>query len=156
MNNKYFQGLKGCFQKRNHCSAHMNIKYHEVIRGSFLLTSRKEAAKMSLSKKALSGQMEKKTLSLQDKVKLLDYKKDHPKKSCRDIAEVFKIGKTSAATILKNEDKLRKDYATFQGNQKRNRKGKYHKLNEAMFNWYSKCCAANLYPTGKLIVLFIF
>ena len=107
---------------------------------------------MSLSKKALCGKLEKKTLSLHDKIKVLDFKKGNPKKSCRDIAEIFKIGKTSAATILKNEDILRKDYETFQGNQKRKRKGKYHKLNEAMYKWYTKCCAANLYPTGNFYI----
>ena len=110
--------------------------------------------KMSLSRKVLSAQLERKTLSLEEKVKLLDFKKKHPKKSVRDIAEVFKIGKTSAATILKNSEQIRKDYETFQGNPKRNRKGKYSALNDAMFTWYSKCCQANLYPTGRYTFIF--
>ena len=63
----------------------------------------------------------------------------------------FNIGKTSAATIIKNEEKLRKDYASFEGNKKRIRQGKFHKLNEAIYLWYTKCCAANLYPTGGLM-----
>ena len=29
--------------------------------------------------------------------------------------------------------------------------GKLHKLNQAMYLWYTKCCAADLYPTGALI-----
>ena len=106
---------------------------------------------MSTSKKSLSARLQRKTLSLSEKIKLLDYKKSNPMIGCRDIAEIFNIGKTSAATIIKNVEKLRKDYASFEGNSKRIRQGKFHKLNEAMYLWYTKCCAANLYPTGALI-----
>ena len=106
--------------------------------------------KMSLSKKALSRRLQKKILSLSEKVQLLDYRKKTPKIDCRNIAEIFKIGKTSAATIINNEEKLCKEYASFQGNRKRNRQVKFHKLNEAIYLWYTKCCAANLYPTGAL------
>ena len=74
----------------------------------------------------------------------------NPTISCRDIAEIFNIGKTSAETIIKNEE-IWKDYATFEGNRKRIRLGKFNKLNEAMYFWYIKCCAANMYPTGALI-----
>ena len=82
---------------------------------------------------------------------MLNYKKSNPKIGCRDIAEIVNIGKTSVATIIKNEEKLRKDYASFEGNRKRIRQGKFYKLNEAMYLWYTKCCAANLYPTVALI-----
>ena len=82
---------------------------------------------------------------------MLNYKKSNPKIGCRDIAEIVNIGKTSVATIIKNEEKIRKDYASFEGKRKRIRQGKFHKLNEAMCLWYTKCCAANLYPTGALI-----
>ena len=55
-----------------------------------------------------------------------------PKISCRGIAEIFKIEKTSAATIIKNKKKLRKEYASFQDKRKRNRQGKFHKFNDAV------------------------
>ena len=90
-------------------------------------------------------------LSLSKKIKLLDYKKSNTTIGCRDIAEIFNVGKTSAATIIKNEEKLRKDYASSEGNRKRIREGKFNKLNEAMYLWYTKGCAGNLYPTGALI-----
>ena len=106
---------------------------------------------MSTSRKTLSARLQRKTLSLSKKIKLLDYKKSNPTIGCRDIAEIFNIGKTSAATIIKNEEKLRKDYASFEGNRKRIRQGKFHKLNEAMYLWYTKCCADNFYLTGALI-----
>ena len=104
---------------------------------------------MSTSKKTLSARLQRKTLSLSEKIKLLDYKKSNPTIGCRDIVEIFNIEKTSAASIIKNEEKLRKDYASFEGNRKRIRQGKFYKLNEAVYLWYTKCY--NLYPTGALI-----
>ena len=103
----------------------------------------------TMSKKALCGRLPKKTLSLSDKVKVLDFKKGNPKKSCREIAEIFKIGKTAASEILKSEVQIRRDFESFRGDNKRKRQGKYHVLNKAMYLWYTKCCDANLYPTGK-------
>ena len=85
------------------------------------------------------------------KIKLFDYKKSNPTIACRNIAKIFNIGKTSSATIIKNEEKLGKDYASFEGSRERTHHGKFHKVNEAMCLWYIKCCAANLYPTGALI-----
>ena len=106
---------------------------------------------MSSSKKTFSARLQRKTLSLSKKIKLLHYKKSNPMIGCRDIAEIFNIGKTSSPTIIKNEEKFRKDYASFEGNRKRIRQGKLNKLNEAMYLWNTKCCAANLYVTGALI-----
>ena len=63
---------------------------------------------MSTNKKTLSAQLQRKTLSLSEKIKLLSYKKRNHTISCRDIAEIFNIGKTSAAKIIKNEEKLAK------------------------------------------------
>ena len=106
---------------------------------------------MSTSKMTLSARLQRKTLSLSEKIKLLDYKKSNPMIGCRDIAEIFNIGKISAATIMKNEEKFRKYYANFEGNRKKIRQRKFHKLNKAMYLRYAKCCAANLCPTGALI-----
>ena len=90
---------------------------------------------MSSSKKTPSAQFQGKKLSLGEKIKLLYYKESTPTIGCRNIAEVFNIGKTSAATIIKNEEKFRKDYSSFEGNRKRIRLGKFSKLNEAMYLW---------------------
>ena len=87
---------------------------------------------MSTSKKTLSARLQRKTLSVSKQIKLLDYQKSNLPIGCRDIAETFNIGKTSAATIIKNEEKLRKDYASFESNRKRIDQGKFNKLNEAI------------------------
>ena len=73
---------------------------------------------MSISKKLLSARLQRKTLSLSEKIKLLDYKKSNPMIGCRDVAKIFIIGKRSAATIIKNAEKLRKDYASSECNRK--------------------------------------
>ena len=106
---------------------------------------------MSTSKKTLSARLQRKTWLLSEKIKLFDYKKSNPTIGCRDIAETLKIVKTSAATIIKNKEKLRKDYASFEDNRKQIRRRKFNKLNEAMYLWNTKCCVANLHPTGALI-----
>ena len=56
---------------------------------------------MSTYKKTLSARLKRKALSLSEKINLLDYKKSNPTIGCRDIAEIFNIGKTSAASVLK-------------------------------------------------------
>ena len=91
---------------------------------------------LSLSKKALSARLSKKTLTLKEKIKVLDYKKKNPDISCRQISEIYSIGKTSAASIIKNEVKLRKEFESFQGNIKRNRIGKYQLINLSLYEWY--------------------
>ena len=54
-------------------------------------------------------------------------------------------------SIIKNEEKLRKECVSFKGNRKRNRQEKFHKLNKAIYLWYTKCYAVSMYPTGALV-----
>ena len=58
------------------------------------------------SKKHLSAQMKRKHLSLCEKEKLIDFAKKNPTFGCRKIGEIHGTGKTSAAYILKDEDKM--------------------------------------------------
>ena len=67
-------------------------------------------------------------MTLEGKIKLLDANKES-KQSCRQLAELFNIGKTAAANI-KNEAFIRKEYEEFKGNLKRKRKGQYNDINE--------------------------
>ena len=64
---------------------------------------------MSLSKCQLSAGIIKWTcLSLDDKIKVLDYKREHPKTGVREIATHFHIVKTAAANVLKDAKKLKR------------------------------------------------
>ena len=107
---------------------------------------------MAMSKYALAGSLEKKTLNLQDKIKFLDFADEHKNLGCRKLAEVFGIGKTAASNILKSKQKLRNQYEQFhEKNKKRCRPGKYKAINDILYIWYQKCCSSGLYPNGPML-----
>ena len=66
------------------------------------------------SKKKEVGKLNKICLTLDDEIKILDVVKNR-KMSCKEIAEQFKIGKTQATNVVKNEARLRAEYENFQG-----------------------------------------
>ena len=105
---------------------------------------------MAMSKHQLAGSLTKKTLTLEVKIKLLDANKER-KQSCRQLAEMFNIGKTAAANIIKNETSIRKQYEEFKGDLKRKRKDQFNDINEILYEWFKKCCAANIYPDGPML-----
>ena len=105
-----------------------------------------------LSKQQLADKLAKKTLTLDEKIKFLDFAKKNPKLGCWKLADIYEIGKTAAANILKNEKKIREQHEMFcEKSKKRNRHGKYHKINEILFEWYKRCCASNIYPNGVML-----
>ena len=61
---------------------------------------------MALSKQQLLVGMKRTRLNLKEKIKILNYSNENPKKSCREIATHFQIGKTVAASILKDGKRL--------------------------------------------------
>ena len=65
-----------------------------------------------MSKHQLAGSLTKKTLRLEGKIKLLHANKER-KQSCQQLAEMFNIGKTAAANIIKNEASVCKEYEEF-------------------------------------------
>ena len=107
---------------------------------------------MSFSKHKLAGKLSKKTLSLDEKVKFLDFDKGNPKFGCRKLAKKFKIGKTATANILKEEKSIRSQHELFrEKSKKRNRPGKYQKNNDILYLWYQRCYASNIYPNGPML-----
>ena len=104
-----------------------------------------------MSKQKLVARMKRTRLSLNDKIKILKYASENPKKGCRDIANQFQIGKTAAATILRDGKKLRKEYEFFKGDCKTKRTGQFMVTNEILYKWYGKCCAAGIYPFGSML-----
>ena len=96
---------------------------------------------MSKQKRSGSAKHTKTSLSIEQKLKVLDYAKENPKESCRTLSTKFSVGKTQIAAILKNETELRAVYATYRGNNpgnnKRARQGRYQEIKEALYKWYS-------------------
>ena len=73
-------------------------------------------------------------------------------RKCRKVADIYKIGKTAAANILKNEKKIREQHEIFfEKSKKRKHHGKYHRINEILFEWYKRCCASNIYPNVAML-----
>ena len=66
------------------------------------------------SKKREAGKLRERCFTLDEKIKILD-KVKKSKMSSREIAEHFKIGKTQAANVVKNEITLRAEYENFRG-----------------------------------------
>ena len=94
----------------------------------------------------------KKTLSLDEKVKFLDFAKGNPTLGCRKLAEIFKIGKTAAVNVIKEERNIRSHYKLFhEKSKKRNRPDKYRKINEILHEWCQGYCASNIYPNELML-----
>ena len=88
---------------------------------------------------------------MEGNIKILNYSNENPKKSFREIAAQFQIGKTAASSILKDGKKLRKEFEFFKGNCKTKRVGQFSLINETLYKWYGKCCAAGIYPFRSML-----
>ena len=71
------------------------------------------------------------------------------------IAKEFKIGKTQAANVLKNERTLREEFANFQDNGFKNiNRGNHQKfkaINDILYSWFKKCEASGIYLNETLL-----
>lgn len=59
--------------------------------------------------------MKRTAIFLDEKTKIFDYAKAHPKMGCRPFAEKLNNRKTPAVDILKNANQLRTDYDFVKG-----------------------------------------
>ena len=75
--------------------------------------------------------------------------------SCREIAEQFKICKTQAASLVKNDASLRARYENFQGkgfrHLKRENHEKYKAINTILYKQFKKWEASGIYVSGSLL-----
>ena len=106
---------------------------------------------MALSKQQLCAGMKRTRLSLEEKIKILNYSNENKKKSFREIAARFQIGKTAASSILKDGKKLCKEFEFFKGNCKTKRAGQFSLINATLYKCYGKCCAAGIYPFESML-----
>ena len=95
---------------------------------------------MAISKQQLAGALEKKTLTLYEKIKFLEYAERNKTLGCRKLADVLHIGKTATANILKNKKKIRKQYSNFHEKNKNVIDQENTKLSiEKQQLWYFPC-----------------
>ena len=97
-----------------------------------------------------AGFLIKKTFTIEEKIKFLDATK-MTWQSCRQLADQFRIGKTADANVIKNEASICQEYDRFKGNLKKKRTGEFHKKNEILYEWFKKCCEANVYHDGQML-----
>ena len=55
-----------------------------------------------MSKQQLVAGIKRTHWNLEEKIKVLNYSNKTPQKICRELATHFQVGKTAAASILKN------------------------------------------------------
>ena len=85
------------------------------------------------------------TLSLTEKMKLLDLQKEKAKFRCLPLAVLFnetyniEIGKIQIAKVRKNERNIRRQHENFEGDMKRMNIAKYRIINDVLYEWYIKC-----------------
>ena len=106
------------------------------------------------SKKREAGKLNKRCLTLDEKIKILDIVKKR-KMSCRKITEQFRIGNTQAANVVKSEASLRAEYENFQvkgfKHLKRENHQKYKVINKILYKCFKKCEASGIYVSGSLL-----
>ena len=77
------------------------------------------------------------------------------KMSCREIAEQFKIGKTQAASVVKNKASLGAEYENFQGkgfkHLKRENHQNYKAITTILYKWFKKCETSGIYVSVSLL-----
>ena len=66
-------------------------------------------------------------------------------------SQQFRIGKTVAAKIIKNEASICQEYERFEGNLKRQKMGQFHKKNEILYEWFKKCFETNVYSDRQVL-----
>ena len=70
------------------------------------------------------------------------------------LQKYLKSEKTAAANVLQEEKSIRSQHELFrQKSKKRNRPGKYQKINDICGNdlWYQRYFASNIYPNGPML-----
>ena len=70
---------------------------------------------------------------------------------CLKLADLFSVGNTAIANILKQGKTLITDFEFFKRTNKKHRHRKCHILNEIFYKWYGKYTSSNIYPDEALL-----
>ena len=106
---------------------------------------------MSKISKQLCSRLQKKTLTLEEKVHVLDHAEKNPKVGCRKLAELFSVEKMRIVALIKDKQNVRAQYETVCSANKRSQDGKYQEINEAVYKWY--CLARDaMVPINGLMI----
>ena len=99
-----------------------------------------------------AGKLAKKTLSLAEKVKFLDFAMGNPTLGCRKLTEILNIRKTAAANVIREEENMRSRHELLHEKPKKlNCPSKHREINEISYEWNQTCCASNIYQNGPML-----
>ena len=102
--------------------------------------------------KQVCSRLQKKTLTLEEKIRVLDHAEKNPKVGCRKLASLFSVGKRHIAALIKDKRNVRAQYETFRSaNNKRSQDGKYQEINKAVYQWYCLARDAMVPINGPMI-----
>ena len=63
--------------------------------------------------KLLCIRLQKKTLTLEEKIRVLDHAEKNPKVDCRKLAELFSVGRMQIAALINDNQNITAQYETF-------------------------------------------
>ena len=96
--------------------------------------------------------------SLQEKIELLDKVKKHPQSSRRELAELFKIPRSTLNRLISNEEQLRSRWGEVSRNGKestkklkRLRKGKDPEVDTALNDWFETVTSRGQKLSGPML-----
>ena len=99
-----------------------------------------------------NAQQTKKTLTLKEKVDVIEYE---DKSGCgsRSLEENFFVGKTQILTILKNGDKILCEFETNETSSKQRspRKTDNKEINKLIWEWFKDMSRRNLSISGSML-----
>lgn len=92
-------------------------------------------------------------LTLKEKMEVVDTLGRHKKLSVRDLAEKFNIGKTQAAAIVKNKDKIRSKWVAGENKHQKKSflKGDGLSVDKMCFEWFARGRSKNTNLTGPMV-----
>lgn len=92
-------------------------------------------------------------LTLREKMEIVDTLGRDEKLSVRDLARKFNIGKTQAAAIVKNKDKIRSKWAAGENEHQKKSflKSDGLSVDKMCFEWYARSRSENMTLTGPMV-----
>ncbi|XP_067896342.1 major centromere autoantigen B-like [Heterodontus francisci] len=95
-----------------------------------------------------------KTLTIEEKYKIIKYVEEHPEKMKKVVAQKFNIPPATLSTYLKNRERITADHQqNFSSQRKRMRTSAFPDVESALLGWFKQVRTANLPGLSDLILL---
>ena len=101
----------------------------------------------------MSSAPPKKYLDLKTKIELIKYKENHPGENVRDLAKMYKCGRTQVSCILKRKEEYLRQWVSNESgeNKVRKRQCENNDLNLAIWKWFCMARESNIPVSGPML-----